>query len=320
MFDLRMEDLKMNYYDKEKRCQDAFDQALKEVGPFWHVYTPGSSQVCINETAEDFRFSVSNVAISAAEAGVVVVSFQVMGNHLHIILCGSKERCLLMLELYRYRMIKYLRSKGRLADLDAFRCDDPIPITTLDAVRNEIVYVNRNGYVADPNVTPFSYPWGSGMLYFNYLPLEPYGILANHLPYKEKRHLTFRSAFTFPNHYRYGDGMILPISFVNFELGQSFFRDAHHYISMLMKNQESYSELAKRMGDKAVVTDEEMFAVVRSLVRPECRDLSFSILPHSDKLSIAQKLHFDYKASNQQIRRLLKLDIALLNEMFPPKL
>lgn len=310
----------MNYYDKESHCQEAFDQALEAIGPFWHICTPGEFLVCINETAEDFRFAVSNIAISADEAGVVVVSFQVLGNHLHIILCGSKERCLLMLELYRYRMVKYLRSKGRPVDLDAFRCDDPIPICSLEAMRNEIVYVNRNGYVADPNVTPFSYPWGSGILYFNHLPLEPQGIPANYLPYKEKRRLTFRSAFTFPSQYRFGEGMILPISFVNFELGQSFFRDAHHYISMLMKNVESYSELAKRMGDKAVVTDEEMFAVVKSLVRPECRDLSFSILPHSDKLSIAQKLHFDYHASNQQIRRLLKLDISLLNEMFPPQL
>jgi hypothetical protein len=40
-------------------------------------------------------------------------------------------------------------------------------------------------------------------------------------------------------------------------------------------------------------------------------------LTPGQRVEIARKLHFDYNASNQQIRRLLKLDISLLGEMFP---
>ena len=32
---------------------------------------------------------------------------------------------------------------------------------------------------------------------------------------------------------------------------------------------------------------------------------------------MSKELHFKYNASNQQIRRLLKLDISILNELFP---
>lgn len=308
----------MNYFDKEKLCQDAFDAANESFGPFWHICTPGDRVVSINETDEDYRFSVSNLAISAAEAGVVVVTDQVMSNHLHSIMGGEKQRCLYALDLFKYRQIKYLRSLDRPAELHDFRCDNPILIDSLEAMRNEIVYVNRNGFLVDPNMTPFSYPWGGGSLYFNSNWQELSGIPANQLSFKAKRKLTFRSSFNFPDTYRYAYGMILPCSYVDHKLGQSFYRDAHHYLSMLTRNFESYGEVAKRIGDKIVVTDEEMFSVVKALMKSDVKNMSPSTLPYSEKMDFARTLHFDYRASNQQIRRILKIDLAILNEMFPP--
>lgn len=43
-------------------------------------------------------------------------------------------------------------------DISALDCE-PIPITSLQMLRNEIVYVHRNGYVVNSAFTPFSYPW-----------------------------------------------------------------------------------------------------------------------------------------------------------------
>lgn len=45
------------------------------------------------------------------------------------------------------------------------------PINDLKALREAIVYVNRNGYVVNPSHTPFSYPWGTGRYYFNDVPI-----------------------------------------------------------------------------------------------------------------------------------------------------
>ncbi len=40
-------------------------------------------------------------------------------------------------------------------------------------------------------------------------------------------------------------------------------------------------------------------------------------LSQEQKRALASKMHFDYRAGNAQIARILKLDRALLQEMFP---
>jgi DNA-binding MarR family transcriptional regulator len=64
------------------------------------------------------------------------------------------------------------------------------------------------------------------------------------------------------------------------------------------------------------LTDDEMF-VVAARYAAEMFSAKLSGLTPGQRVEIARKLHFDYNASNQQIRRLLKLDISLLGEMFP---
>ena len=42
-----------------------------------------------------------------------------------------------------------------------------------------------------------------------------------------------------------------------------------------------------------------------------------TLLSPEQKIQLARELHFRYNASNQQIRRMTKLDIGILNELFP---
>jgi len=41
------------------------------------------------------------------------------------------------------------------------------------------------------------------------------------------------------------------------------------------------------------------------------------ILDKSSKIELAKKLHFDYNASNKQIKRILRLDEHIVNSLFP---
>ena len=43
------------------------------------------------------------------------------------------------------------------------------------------------------------------------------------------------------------------------------------------------------------------------------------MLPHSDKIMLAKKLHFEYNADNGKIARLLKLQIDFVDSLFPLK-
>lgn len=298
-----------NYFDKERICQERFDRALSDYGGIWHICTPGDFTYSFNLCENDFKFSVSNVAISAAEAGLVIISDQMMSNHLHVVAAFSDRMAAFdFIDRFRYRQRRYLRLKGLHYNLEGLAIDDPIPIESLLSVRNEIVYCNRNGFLVDPMSTPFSYPWGSGCLYFNSIAYLGHGIQANDLPYRLKRLLSHRSSFVFPDRYAFGDGMILPSSYADFALGQSFFRDAHHYFSMISKDHETFSREAVRYGDRLVVTDEELFSVVVMLAEKSNRGIPPSLLPVGAKVNIARILRKDYHASSNQIRRLLKME------------
>ena len=306
-----------SFYSKESLCEFNYQKAVREFGPFWHYCTPGQLNESVNITEEDFRFSVNNLALSAAEADVWIVTDAHMSNHLHALMGGRREQCFLFEEAYLYRLRKRLATQGRRVDLGKYCCPDPIAVTDLDMMRNEIVYINRNGFVADPRYTPFSFPWSGGKVYFNKRdPIEG-AVPFNALTYREKRKVSLRSEPVVPDSYLFKDGLILPRSYLKYKLGESLFRNAHHYFSLLSKNVESFSSIAKRLGDWVVVTDEEMYNLLTRIAQRDYKLNQVSLLPPQEKIRLAKMMHFEYNATNSQIQRLLKLDISVVNELFP---
>ena len=95
------------------------------------------------------------------------------------------------------------------------------------------------------------------------------------------------------------------------------FRDSHHYFSLLSKNVESFSSIARRLGDRVVVTDEEMYNLLTRIAQRDYKLNQVSLLPPQEKIRLAKMMHFEYNATNSQIQRLLKLDISVVNELFP---
>ncbi len=312
-----MERRSLSFSEAEHLCEMRFAELLSRYGKLWHICTPGLKQEIINSSEEDFKFAVSNMAISAAESGLIVLTDAQMDNHLHVLAAGKKEKCLSFLEPYRFRLSKYLQSKGRYIDLSSFRCDDPIEVTDLGMARNEIAYINRNGFIANRMWTPFTYPWGSGFLYFNRMMCNEGGVRYNDLPFREKRRLSCRRVSEMPERYIFYSGMIWPSGYASIRDGESLFRDAHHYYMAISRNYEAYGEAAKRLGDMVVVTDEEMYNVGRMISQRDHKGVQPSLLAPDDKIKVAREMHGRYNATNAQVRRILKLPSEIVDSLFP---
>ena len=65
------------------------------------------------------------------------------------------------------------------------------------------------------------------------------------------------------------------------------------------------------------MTDAEMYSAACVVAKQQYNISVPSLLPSEAKLEMARKLHFDYRAGNNQIRRILKIDIDTVNAMFP---
>ena len=303
----------LTFAEKERKCERIFEKS----GPFWHLYTDGRVMEDFLCTEEDFKTAMTALAVAAVLFKKVrIITFELMSNHIHMILNGEAEDCLELFERFKARLRRILKTNGSIINWDAFKADI-LPIETLNALRNEIIYANRNAFVANPQFTPFNYPWGGGCAffqpYFNRLP----AISLRELGFNKARELThFREIRLIEDLKFFGDIVFIP-SFCKTDIGESMFRDARSYFNSLTRNAEAFSQIAQRLKDSVFLTDEEMYAAATMYAEKTYGNRQLSLLNPEQKIQISKELHFKYNASNQQIRRLLKLDIGILNELFP---
>ena len=184
-----MNDTKLNrppsFGERERQCEELFLSR----GPFFHLCTPGDDTLILFESEEDFCFSMNLIALVAhLTPGVRIITFEVMGSHIHIVAEGTTSSLKDGFGQIRKRLYRYYHSTGRVRNLDDFQANI-IPIGDLAFLRNSVAYVNRNGYLVHPEHTPFSYPWGANRFYFNPDAKRRNDRYYRDLTYDEKRHL-----------------------------------------------------------------------------------------------------------------------------------
>jgi len=301
---------RISYIESERMCEATFLNG----GRWWHLYTPGNLTSLIFASDNDYRFAMNLMARCLTEfPALKVVAFEIMSNHLHIVLCGDESIINEFFALYRKRLKRYLTTKvkGRLSNQFQMSLK---PVNDLKALRDVIVYVNRNGYVVNPSHTPFSYPWGTGRYYFNDVQITE---RLSDVPDIGIRRM-FRSRNPhLPDDFRIIDGHVAPPEYCAIKLGMAMFRNAHQYFYMVSKNIEAYETLAAELDDGEFLTDSELFPLVVKIVKSGYNAVTLRDLSQAQKLELARKLRSDYRSSNGQIRRVLGLSQYEVDSLFP---
>ena len=307
-----------SFFEKEDRCRRVFEGTVREYGGVWHLCTPGEKQPLVFKRPEDNVFSMTLVAMCAYDCpSVQVITFEIMSNHVHFVLCGSETDVMAFFDLFKKRLRRYLIGKGDRTDLTHFTCEKPIPIKTLESMRNQICYTNRNNFVVDPGHTPFSYPYGANGYYFLPRIRNLKDSLFSEMTLREKRNLIHAREPSYPEDYIITDGYFSPANYCRFDIGEAVYRDARHYFNHLAKGIESYREIAASVGDSIYYTDDELFDVVRRICKEKYEGRRPTLLGKNEKLELARKLHFDYNADNAKISRMLNIAPSILDQLFP---
>ena len=301
---------RISYIESERMCEATFLSG----GRWWHLYTPGNLTSLVFANDNDYRFAMNLMARCLAEFPTLsVITFEIMSNHIHIVLSGDEHIINEFFATYRKRLKRYLSTKaqGRLSNQFQMSLK---PINDLKALRETIVYVNRNGYVVDPSHTPFSYPWGTGRYYFNDVQIAKK--LSDVSDIGIRRMFRSRNPHL-PEDYRVIDGYVSPLEYCAVKLGMAMFRNAHQYFYMISKNIEAYEKLAVELDDGEFLTDSELFTQVVKILKSGYSSNSLRDLTLAQKQDLARKLKSDYRSSNGQIRRILGLSQYEIDSMFP---
>lgn len=282
------------------------------MGQVYNANTPENHPI-IFRTETDFKNAMSILAVCAKVYSCIhVYAFQLMSNHIHLVVGGDKDLIIEFFSFFVSRLDKYFECKVDFRELKL----KLFPIPDLTYFRNAVAYVNRNGFVVNNDVTPFSYQWGSGMFVFQPMlfrlaeqAAEPMGITA-------VRELMHSRKCDFAKDLRLIDGYILPTEFCDIKTAEMLFRDAKQYFYSISRKVESYSEVARSIGEALFYTDQDLYNAALQLSKSHYETHEFRTLPVTSKLELAKRLHYDYNASEKQLQRLLKIDASLLRAMF----
>lgn len=283
-------------------------------GSFWHLFTPGKETPMIFCGPEDFRNAINCLLRTALEfPSARIIAYEFMNNHLHVVMTGQKEDVLQLFTTFRKRLMRLFTTKGLMRNFSHFT-PSVKAIDSLRAVRNTIVYVARNGYVVNSDLTPFSYPWGTGQCYFNFpRTLTP----CKSLGFKQLRRLMCCREISNLEQMHISNGHLAPESVCDIELGQALFRDAHQYMALLTRNVEAYAEMAAEGGEISFLTDEEVYRAARDLMRKKYGVASVELLTRMQKLEFCKDMHYSLQANNGQISRMLDVPRNDIDILFP---
>ena len=245
-----------------------------------------------------------------------VITFELMSNHIHVTVAGEEYLIQEFFALFESLLSKFLREEGRADILKGFECKLR-PITNINDARNVIVYSNRNGFLVHPEHSPFSYPYGANSFFFNPAAKELYEASKRKVSNWEIEKMVKTHAFRSMDRAVYAVGdTISPMCFCDITAGEKLFRGASNYFFNLSRNVESQKKIAQDIGEGIFYTDDELYSTIFALSQKQFNLLP-SQLPKDAKLKFANLMHFDYNASNKQISRILKVDLTVLNTMFP---
>ena len=297
----------MNNWEKEKECERLF----QEGGPFFMVTTENLPWLLFTSDRE-FMDGTNMVAVALAGLGIRLLNYVQMNNHLHFVVEGPLEMVNLFVERLRKAMSRYQLAKENpsLAEWEI----QVKPILDLRNLRNAILYVSRNPYVAGRNCTPGGYKWGGAQLMFNenvvyYNP----GVSFGELKFREKRLITRQRNIDMPQEYRVWDGMILCASFVDNRRSEGFFESAHQYFYLLSRKVESDAETARWVGENILLPNEDVFRIVSDWFKVK----TVRLLTPAQRLEAARRMKAELMSNNKQIAQVLSLPIYQVDQFFP---
>jgi len=300
-----------SFLESERICSDVFNS----LGPTFHCFTSENHPV-IFENENDYKAGMCILAVCVLlHPGLRVYTFQLMSNHIHLAISGDPDEIDELFRYFKERIRKYLEGIDRYDSLCDFKLKQ-VQINDLDNLRNVIAYINRNGFVANQNCSPFSYPWGANTFYYQPTLRKFTSRLGVPIKTSTLRSILHSKKCDSVKTLSHIDGIVSATSFCDIETGESLFRNARHYFYCVSRNVESYAQISKTIGESIFYTDEDLYMICRQLSEKQYNISDPKQLNSESKIKLALELHREYNAGDKQIQRILKIPSSVLASLF----
>lgn len=258
---------------------------------YYHLCTDGKKGTICHDEAE-YVYLVNTISLLDLLFPVKVHFYEVMRSHLHLLLSGRGAHCVAVFDYVRSRINKRLVEDGHppLPDNYDFKL---IPVEDEDQMRSNGIYIARNASEV-LNIRPGGYLFGSSIAFYTDVSRLFETVRAGDLSVRTLRKI-FRTHVSIPPDrlIHPGLGMVLPQSFVDMGVLYKVFPTAKEFETRLVKDYESFIEIADQVGEEITFSVEEAKDIVRQELMKEGRGLSD--LSNDDRCALAVRLNKKYR-------------------------
>ena len=305
----------LSFIERERECERHFT----EEGPFWFVTASELNRVLFC-SREDFLAARNATAVSVARSGVKCYLDTIMSNHAHWLFgSADEEKCMTFWKGFKKMIILSERDKGGYDEtLSKWGCLCK-PVDNLNYFRSLCAYIARNAPIVRTDVIATGYEWCSADLFFNEnRKCYDAGCKYNDISFKEKRRICKGRVIELPDYYRVVSGAITKESYTEIPGIEKMFSTSFQFWKQLNRNVETDIETAKRLGERIMISDEEAYNSISSWCYKELNAVrGIAGLSSEHKVLAAKKMRESYGSGNGQIARVLRIDVAEVNRLFP---
>ena len=255
---------------------------------------------------EDFKAAMNVIPVLAALAGVNVLAFILMSNHVHFVLEGSYDQVLKFITSFKKHHSYYLNCKYDIKE--ALR-DNQVDVQELslerESLERAIAYVQMNCVAAGICISASDYPWGTGNAFFKVarskgVPLEEMSIRV--------RYRLLHTKKSIPRGLLLGeDSYILPESYVKTQFVETLFRNPNR-MSYFLRNS---SKVKRRLeaGDTEIPSFKDH--IILPFVKEMCSSLfnkgAVKDLNTLERAELLRQLRYRLSANINQLMRVTGL-------------
>ena len=290
---------------------------------FYHFATKGLEDDVLFGSVEAFIAGMNRIALCLCRLGkehlVIVVCFCLMDNHVHFILYGTEEDCILFMESYKQATELWLRHHG----------GDNLPgkswqighwlIPDKERLRTTIAYIHRNPTAAGMAVSPAGYRWSSAsLMYADSHWMLDFGREIGTLSIYERRRI-LQSKTELPAEWTLlPNGLIWPGDYTGTQVMERQFDSVRDYQFVLNKRVEE--EINLEMYNPFVsVSDGDVRSRARDMAGSLFGNRQIAELSVRQRLDLARLLKKETGASTKQIARIVRLKLAALEPILNPR-
>ena len=258
------------------------------------------------------------VALCYLKCEARILAFVLMDNHVHFILYGEEQECILFRDkfIHRYGIWFSNAYPGRRCEMLDF------DIKLIDGERyllNSITYVLRNGIAAGYAYSADDYLWSSGGIYFR-LPQRMEALVSSwktisEIPSTECRRM-FNTRDKFPADWRVTpEGFIWPGNYLDYRLVESLFKSSNAFTFFMGQLKEREINESLGINDRVYLPDLELREKAVNKSYKLYSETNLRNLDVRQRIAIGKELRREYRCSVKQIARIIHLDPKYLKEL-----